>query len=312
MVALEQLKHVADEYGNGVVDTANKVGAGSMSSRRPARPSVKAAQAKIADAGRTTSPPTSTPGAAARQQAAPLMAKADPVVAQLAALLDKADAEGVPRWPRASLPVIDPVAEVIEKLALVQLDGAGRRVPRRAEALRPRAVDDAGRQRRGAGAGGAGGPGLIRSITGPIAAPCRSPQTVAAGDLGSRIVVDGRDETGALLRRAARMNDSLVGIVGQVRDSSDSIATGSAQIATGNADLSQRTEEQASNLQQTAASMEQLSATVSTNADTARHASELAAGASAAAGAAATGGPGRLDDGGHHRVSRRRSPTSSA
>ena len=68
-----------------------------------------------------------------------------------------------------------------------------------------------------------------------------------------------------------------------VRDSSDSIATGSAQIASGNADLSQRTEEQASALEQTAASMEQLGSTVKLNADNAQQANQLARGASAVA-----------------------------
>jgi len=124
---------------------------------------------------------------------------------------------------------------------------------------------------------------ITRSIVAPIGRAVRVAETVAAGDLGSRIEARGKDETARLLDALARMNASLVGIVGQVRNGSDSIATGSAQIATGNADLSQRTEEQASNLQQTAASMEQLAGTVRTNADTARHANELAAEASAAA-----------------------------
>ena len=124
---------------------------------------------------------------------------------------------------------------------------------------------------------------ITRSITGPIGRAVQVATTVAAGDLGSRIVVAGKDETAQLLRALSGMNDSLARIVGQVRASSDSIATGSAQIATGNADLSQRTEEQASNLQQTAASMEQLSGTVKTSAETAGHASALAAEASAAA-----------------------------
>ena len=124
---------------------------------------------------------------------------------------------------------------------------------------------------------------ITRSITLPIVRAVQVASTVAAGDLSSRIVVRGNDETAQLLRALARMNDSLAQIVGQVRASSESIATGSAQIATGNADLSQRTEEQASNLQQTAASMEQLSGTVKNSAATAGHASELAAGASAAA-----------------------------
>ena len=131
--------------------------------------------------------------------------------------------------------------------------------------------------------GGAAAVLITRSITGPIGRAVQVAARVAAGDLGSTIVVQGKDETARLLQALAAMNDSLARIVGQVRASSDSIATGSAQIATGNADLSQRTEEQASNLQQTAASMEELSGTVRTSADTAGHASTLAAGASAAA-----------------------------
>ena len=131
--------------------------------------------------------------------------------------------------------------------------------------------------------GGAAAVLITRSITGPIGRAVQVASTVAAGDLSSRIVARGKDETAHLLQALATMNDNLARIVGQVRESSESIATGSAQIATGNADLSQRTEEQASNLQQTAASMEQLSGTVKTSAETAGHASGLAADASAAA-----------------------------
>ncbi len=122
-----------------------------------------------------------------------------------------------------------------------------------------------------------------RSITGPIREAVRVAQTVAAGDLGSRIEVTRRDETGQLLAALKHMNESLVGIVSNVRQSSDSIATGSSQIASGNADLSQRTEDQAARLQQTAASMEELTSSVRTNADTANLANQFAAGASEAA-----------------------------
>jgi methyl-accepting chemotaxis protein len=103
---------------------------------------------------------------------------------------------------------------------------------------------------------------ITRSITRPMGVAMVAAERIGAGDLSGRIEVRGSDETGLLLAALQRMNGNLVAIVGQVRNSSDSIATGSAQIATGNADLSQRTEEQASNLEQTAASMEQLSATV--------------------------------------------------
>jgi methyl-accepting chemotaxis protein len=125
---------------------------------------------------------------------------------------------------------------------------------------------------------------ITRAITVPIQQAVKVARTVAAGDLTSSIVVTGRDETAELLGALQEMNAKLVEIVTQVRQSSDSIATGTAQIAAGNSDLSQRTEEQSSNLQETAASMEQLTSTVKVNADTAGQATELASAASAAAG----------------------------
>ncbi|WP_422017838.1 methyl-accepting chemotaxis protein [Roseateles sp.] len=124
---------------------------------------------------------------------------------------------------------------------------------------------------------------ITRTITRPLQQAVQVATAVAAGDLTSRVDVQGKDETAQLLKALGEMNDSLAGIVGQVRSSSENIATGSAQIATGNQDLSQRTEEQASNLQQTAASMEEIAGTVRNNAETTNQASSLAHQASAAA-----------------------------
>ena len=128
---------------------------------------------------------------------------------------------------------------------------------------------------------------ITRSIVRPIKAAAQLAQDVAAGNLGSRIHVSGNDETAQLLRALTRMNESLADIVGQVRESADSVATGSGEIASGNADLSQRTEEQASNLQQTTAAMMQMGETVQTNA---RNAVEAAKRAHQAAGLAQQGG----------------------
>lgn len=125
--------------------------------------------------------------------------------------------------------------------------------------------------------------GITRTITRPLHRAVEVASAVAEGDLTSSITVQGRDETAQLMRALGNMNDSLTRIVSQVRNSSDSIATGSSQIATGNQDLSQRTEAQASNLQETAASMEELASTVRNNADTARQANSLAQEASSAA-----------------------------
>jgi methyl-accepting chemotaxis protein len=126
---------------------------------------------------------------------------------------------------------------------------------------------------------------ITRSIVRPLAAAVKVAEAVAEGNLSSDVAAAGGDEVGQLLRALRRMNESLATIVSRVRNSSDSIATGSSQIAAGNTDLSQRTEEQASNLQQTAASMEELTATVKQNADTARAATQIASSATAAAAA---------------------------
>ena len=121
---------------------------------------------------------------------------------------------------------------------------------------------------------------ISNSITRPIAQAVQVAEKVASGDLSTPIQVTGSDETARLLQALDTMTAGLVGIVSQVRNSSDSIATGSSEIAMGNADLSQRTEEQASNLQQTAASMEEMNVTIKQNADTARTANQLATSAS--------------------------------
>jgi methyl-accepting chemotaxis protein len=103
---------------------------------------------------------------------------------------------------------------------------------------------------------------------------------IAEGDLTVRIESHSRDEIGQLLQALKDMNESLSGIVGGVRNTTDSISTAAQQIAAGNSDLSQRTEEQASSLEETASSMEELTSTVKQNAENAKQANQLAANAS--------------------------------
>jgi methyl-accepting chemotaxis protein len=124
---------------------------------------------------------------------------------------------------------------------------------------------------------------ITRTITRPIHEAVKVAETVAAGDLTSRIDASAKDETGRLLQALQNMNDNLVNIVGQVRGGTDTIATASSQIAAGNLDLSSRTEQQASALEETASSMEELTSTVKQNADNARQANQLAVSASAVA-----------------------------
>jgi methyl-accepting chemotaxis protein len=121
---------------------------------------------------------------------------------------------------------------------------------------------------------------ITRGIVRPLRQAVHVAQTVAGGDLTSRIDVTSRDETGQLLRALKDMNASLVNIVREVRTGTDTIASASQQIATGNADLSSRTEEQATSLEETASSMEELTSTVRQNADNALRANRLAVTAS--------------------------------
>ena len=120
------------------------------------------------------------------------------------------------------------------------------------------------------------------AVGGEPAAAAAVARLVAQGDLSVQVSVAAGDKS-SIMAALGQMSEALVGIVTQVRSSSDSIATGSTEIAAGNNDLSARTEQQASALEETAASMEQLSATVSQNAANASRANHLAQSASTVA-----------------------------
>ena len=121
--------------------------------------------------------------------------------------------------------------------------------------------------------------GLLRQLGGQPHYAAGIVGSIAAGDLA--VVIDTRDgDNSSLLHAMKGMRDSLVGIVGQVRAGTATIATASTEIAAGNLDLSARTEAQAGTLEETASSMEDLTNTVRRNADSARQANSLALSAS--------------------------------
>ena len=120
---------------------------------------------------------------------------------------------------------------------------------------------------------------LSRALGAEPGALSDAARRVADGDL-SPVPGAGGAFAGSVLESLGAMQRNLAGIVVQVRQASDSIATGTTQISVGNTDLSQRTEEQASALQQTAATMEEFSATVRNNAENAKMADQLAINAS--------------------------------
>ncbi|WP_034292285.1 methyl-accepting chemotaxis protein [Herbaspirillum sp. RV1423] len=121
---------------------------------------------------------------------------------------------------------------------------------------------------------------LTTGITRPLNTAVGISRRVAEGDLSVEITVSSKDEAGQLLQALQDMNNSLRGIVSNVRTGTDTIATASSQIASGNLDLSSRTEQQAGSLEETASAMEELTSTVKQNADNARQANQLAVSAS--------------------------------
>ena len=117
---------------------------------------------------------------------------------------------------------------------------------------------------------------ITRSISRPLRQAVALARRVASGDLGARIEVRGSDETAELLAALRDMNQQLVRVITEVRESTETVAHGAVQMADGTADLARRTEVQAASLQETAASMEQLTATVQHNTDNASRATHWA------------------------------------
>jgi methyl-accepting chemotaxis protein len=120
---------------------------------------------------------------------------------------------------------------------------------------------------------------LINQLGGEPNFAAKTAGRIAEGDLTVIIETKPNDQS-SLLFAMKRMNDSLVGIVSDVRGSTDAIGTAALEIAAGSSDLSKRTEEQASSLEETASNMEALTATVKQNAENAKQANQLSMSAS--------------------------------
>jgi methyl-accepting chemotaxis protein len=121
---------------------------------------------------------------------------------------------------------------------------------------------------------------ITSGIVGPVRFAAKLARRVAGGDLTMRVRTGGGDEIAQMLHALSDMMANLQKVVTEVSAGARTVNDRSARLAEGHMDLSQRTEEQASTLEETASSMAELTATVGRNADNARHASRLAAGAS--------------------------------
>ena len=118
--------------------------------------------------------------------------------------------------------------------------------------------------------------GFYLSFSREIAKLSGAVASVTNGNLSVLIQSTGKDEIAQLLNSFDGMRQVLAGLVAEIRQSTDSIATASSEIAHGNADLSARTEHQAGSLEETAAAMEELTGNVKQNTKSAQHANQNA------------------------------------
>ena len=153
---------------------------------------------------------------------------------------------------------------------------------------------------------------LVRSIVAALSAAVGIAERIANGQLDNEIEVKSNDELGMLLTSLRTMDAKLVEIVGGVRGTASAVGSAARELSQGNDDLSSRTQEQASALEETASSMEEMTATVKQNADNARQANQLAAGAREQAERGGTVVHRAIGAMGEINASSKKSPTSSA
>ncbi|PCF94718.1 methyl-accepting chemotaxis protein [Vreelandella nigrificans] len=101
-------------------------------------------------------------------------------------------------------------------------------------------------------------------------------QSMAKGDLSREVEIRGRNEIGVLFAALRHMQQSLLGTVTTVRDSSSEVLTSAQEIAKGNQDLAARTERQSASLTETASSIEEMTSTMERNSDNAAQARQVA------------------------------------
>ena len=284
VVCLQQIAAVANGYAVGIVDAAHKLADGSL---KPDE-AVALVQKNQAVIKKQWSDYTGTyltdeeKGLIAKAE--PLMRTADGAGETLIGLARANDLDGVRKFAATQMyPIVDPVAGVLHELSDLQgrvsLSEYESSQAAFSSVLWTNLIIFAVVFVLAAWFALL----IVRSITAPLKQAVSIAELVADGDLRQRVQVQGQDETAQLLGALSKMNDGLQNIVGQVRESAESIAAGSSEIARGSLDLSQRTEEQASSLEETASSMEELTSTVKQNSMTSTEANKLAANASTVA-----------------------------
>jgi len=102
-------------------------------------------------------------------------------------------------------------------------------------------------------------------------------KAMGAGDMKTRITGSYEGTFESLKNDANKLADILVGVVGNIQETTSAVKIAASEISEGNKNLSNRTENQAASLEQTAASMEEITSTIKQNTENAREADQLSA-----------------------------------
>ncbi len=100
-------------------------------------------------------------------------------------------------------------------------------------------------------------------------------QRVAAGDLSNEIDVDEKN-TSSLLFAIRKSNQSLAGIIAEVRTAADALMNAAGQVSSTAQSLSQSSSQQAASVEETSASVEEMAASINQNSENANVTDKIA------------------------------------
>ncbi|MBF0626750.1 MAG: HAMP domain-containing protein [Magnetococcales bacterium] len=117
---------------------------------------------------------------------------------------------------------------------------------------------------------------LAALITKPIVQGVSFAQTLARGDLTTRLNIDQKDEIGVLAKSLNEMVDKLKSILTEVRNTANSVSTGSEELSSTAQQISQGATEQAASVEETSSAMEEMSSNIMQNTDNANTTKNIA------------------------------------
>jgi methyl-accepting chemotaxis protein len=120
---------------------------------------------------------------------------------------------------------------------------------------------------------------LARQIAGPLTETVSVLDSVAQGDLRSRLSLDGGDELGRMAQAMNGMVDRLGGVLSEVSGTAQEVATGSEEVARTSEAFNSNARDSAEQVQRISSTMEELAGQTRQNAENATQAMQLASAA---------------------------------